>query len=296
VIVPAILLADGHGNMNKPCSWYDPECKLDMPHFNDGPIDGYQAIDFFSNFTFIPGERTLPDAFITYAKGPRFSSAHLPWFAPGSAPVWSPCGFSGGNPKGCPAGDKIHRDCPGGGYAHGIDARMLQGNKQPTVWTAGDAVEVAWGVRANHGGGYSYRLCRKTSAQNIDLTEQCFQASTLQFDGDTQWIQFGADEKNRTAISAMRTTSGTTPRGSQWTRNPIPACVLTSCADTQFPQIAATDRLHDMSIVDRVQVPRDLASGDYVLSFRWDCEQTPQIWSACADIRIEGGRSAQLVV
>merc|ERR1712151_641025 len=139
----------------------------------------------------------------------------------------------------------------------------------------------------------------------------CFQASTLQFDGDVQWIQFGADEKNRTAIPAMRTTSGTTPRGSQWTRNPIPACVGTSCMDTQFPPPAPgiygssgfgssfepqIDRLHDMSIVDKVRVPRNLASGDYVLSFRWDCEQTPQIWSACADIRIEGGLRAPLSV
>ena len=24
--------------------------------------------------------------------------------------------------------------------------------------------------------------------------------------------------------------------------------------------------------------------GEYVLSFRWDCEQTPQIWAGCSDI------------
>ena len=29
----------------------------------------------------------------------------------------------------------------------------------PTVWTAGGTAEVAWTVKAFHGGGYSYRLC-----------------------------------------------------------------------------------------------------------------------------------------
>ena len=29
-----------------------------------------------------------------------------------------------------------------------------------------------------------------------------------------------------------------------------------------------------------------LALGDYVLSWRWDCEQTPQIWNTCADLTV----------
>lgn len=37
-------------------------------------------------------------------------------------------------------------------------------------------------------------------------------------------------------------------------------------------------------IVDKVVVPN--TPGDYVLSWRWDCEQTPQIWTNCADISI----------
>ena len=39
-------------------------------------------------------------------------------------------------------------------------------------------------------------------------------------------------------------------------------------------------------IEDEVRVPAGLAAGDYVLSFRWDCEQTPQVWSSCADVRV----------
>ena len=41
------------------------------------------------------------------------------------------------------------------------------------------------------------------------------------------------------------------------------------------------------TIIDQVQVPADLMPGDYVLSFRWDCEQTPQVWSACSSIKIK---------
>ena len=39
------------------------------------------------------------------------------------------------------------------------------------------------------------------------------------------------------------------------------------------------------TIMDEVEVP-DLPPGEYVLSFRWDCEQTSQIWNACSNIRI----------
>jgi hypothetical protein len=42
------------------------------------------------------------------------------------------------------------------------------------------------------------------------------------------------------------------------------------------------------SVVDLVLVPDDLEPGDYVLSWRWDCEQSPQIWQSCADITVQG--------
>ena len=37
---------------------------------------------------------------------------------------------------------------------------------------------------------------------------------------------------------------------------------------------------------DLVAVPEDLEAGKYVLSFRWDCQNSPQIWSSCANINI----------
>ena len=34
-------------------------------------------------------------------------------------------------------------------------------------------------------------------------------------------------------------------------------------------------------IIDRLQVPLGLPTGDYVLSWRWDCEQGAQVWTTC---------------
>lgn len=39
------------------------------------------------------------------------------------------------------------------------------------------------------------------------------------------------------------------------------------------------------NIVDQVHVPK-VPAGEYVVSFRWEGEQTPQIWSTCSDIEI----------
>lgn len=40
------------------------------------------------------------------------------------------------------------------------------------------------------------------------------------------------------------------------------------------------------NIVDHVQIPADIDPGAYLLSWRWDSEQTNQIWQNCADVTI----------
>ena len=62
---------------------------------------------WFTNYTFIEGEPTLPDYMVTFQDihyGPWDIDAYKthPWKHPGSAPVFSPCGILGGNPNGCP--------------------------------------------------------------------------------------------------------------------------------------------------------------------------------------------------
>merc|ERR1712039_1064514 len=43
---------------------------------------------------------------------------------------------------------------------------------------------------------------------------------------------------------------------------------------------------HSVAIEDTLKVPADIAPGDYVLQWRWDCEMTSQVWTQCADITI----------
>lgn len=40
------------------------------------------------------------------------------------------------------------------------------------------------------------------------------------------------------------------------------------------------------SVVDEVEIPEDLEAGEYVLSWRYDAEQSPQIWQNCADVTL----------
>jgi len=244
-----------------------------------------------------------------------------PWRSPGFAPVMDPCGVYTGTQPG---------EYVVGGPRPGTLGSELPAKPGPK-WAAGSQQEVSWSIYANHGGGYSYRLCPKSS----NLTEDCFQRHPLQFVGNESWIQYGNDETNRTAISATRVSEGTHPAGSQWTKNPIPACAgyaggapggakkvpfWTNCAKAQFepplkgmipahPKWAPLPGLYgfgvgawtsqtdqtefefwaarfNFNIIDRVQIPSGIAPGDYVLSFRWDCEQTPQIWQNCADVTI----------
>merc|ERR1712176_914481 len=184
-----------------------------------------------------------------------------------------------------------------------------------TEWPVGSIQEVAWRISANHGGGYAIRLCPASEA----LTEECFESHHLPFEGESSWIQSGGDPTVRTKIRANRTTIGTTPSGSQWTKVPIPSCggfaggglgCDAGCASPQFPtpvpglwgngpnngcsgcNVSGPAHRQDIclksmsyQIIDKVKVP-DMPPGDYVTSFRWDCEQTPQIWSQCADIKI----------
>ena len=74
-------------------------------------------------------------------------------------------------------------------------------------------VIVGWGMAANHGGGYQYRLCKIPAGGKKDLTEECFQQTPLKFHGDVQWTQEGQDTSTKKVFPAMRTTEGTFPPG-----------------------------------------------------------------------------------
>jgi len=325
---------------------------------------------WFTQPTTIPGEPTLPDVARTFnlgvSSGPRDWSAKMPWRAPGSAPVLgSGCGVGGGNKVALPNGGTqgaLHR-------LNGKDGVELDPIGNPAKWSRGSAQDVAWAINANHGGGYSYRLCKLGG--NGSVTEECFQRTPLAFASDKHTLQYPDTLYNNITytfapveIPMVKVSEGTVPEGSEWARVPIPACNVCNQADcgapvepnmtdmftptvngkpypgvkqwaggevwyeqqlcgatcaggmfpgacppdlTQFPEpasgtagythtradIASLDFKEDgitdgflFNIVDKVAVPQDLEPGSYLLSWRWDCEQSGQIWQNCADVTI----------
>lgn len=210
------------------------------------------------------------------------NSLKNPWSAPGTAPIFSSCGSNGGNPLGCEKDGKGNfGDCCGNkecdSFALGIAAESYDWPDPPTtVWNLGSIQEVAFYVGANHAGGYAYRLCK--SSDKADLSESCFQNGHLHFSGDYQWVIYEKDthSKKRTKIKALRTSEGTFPGNSMWTLNPF------------LPpqeENGNNDYGHG-HVYDLIQVPSDLALGSYVLSIRWDCKCSPQVWNFCANIEI----------
>ena len=95
-----------------------------------------------------------------------------------------------------------------------------------------------WEVAANHAGGYSYRLCRMPEEGIRGVTEECFQQTPLEFEGENQWVIYRKDHHDgtRTKVKALRTTKGTFPHGSMWTANPLFPAQETDPADFDHSQ------------------------------------------------------------
>ena len=334
----------GHGNMMWPPTWFDPNGTIGLTPggFMHGDYETAPNM-WFTNWTFIPGKPTLdpslysmPDfhgsAYEVWDKVHCFTSSGYgdvcptwyptypdrnPWMAPGTAPLFSPCGIAGGNPLGIQGCDyKTTSDgkvvpgtefCTWGGYSFGPDARDLEWPDAVfTEWERGGTAEVGWAIKANHGGGYSYRLCKVGEDGPGAVTEECFQRTPLKFASEDSWVQYGTDVDSNVVFKANRTTEGTFPPGSEWTMIPIPVCNSTDmgwlnpdCPNGfEFPPRGTG--LHGLgevvwapgavffqwTLMDQVVVPKDLEPGDYVLSFRWDNEATPQVWNACSNVRL----------
>ena len=44
--------------------------------------------------------------------------------------------------------------------------------------------------------------------------------------------------------------------------------------------------LFRLEIVDTLRLPVDLPPGEWVLGWRWDCEESTQVWASCSDVTI----------
>ena len=301
--------------MVRPAVWNDPESKkwwydeegnvlklgcgqIDTP--KDSEIENYNGYEpdclqmWLSNDVVIPGNSTIPDEHSQpWASCEIMGTTELhvsyPWMSPGAAPIFSPCGTMGGNPYGCEGTEKFGDICPCAGdvdlmcdtFAFGGIATDYDWPDAPTTeWKAGTIEEVVWYAMSfgEHGGGYSFRLCKTPEGGISDLTEECFQDGYLEFAGDKNWVEYHIDRLSgeRTEFDARRTTEGTFPPGSMWTEIPIsPASIDPIGEDYKFGHV-----------IDNIKIPSSLEPGEYVLSFRWDTKCTPEVFSSCANIRI----------
>ena len=178
-------LVSGHGNMFHPPAWQDRTPSDHWHHQGCGVLDLPEDTEFtqakgkepdcleywYTNGVRIPGEATIPDEIsqsevtCTGQQGAHDDHHENPWHAPGTAPVFGPCGTLGGYPLGCDGdgsgtfGDCCSHNCDG--FALGLNAEeydwdSIDGGPVVTEWFAGSNQEVRWHVNANHAGYYSY--------------------------------------------------------------------------------------------------------------------------------------------
>lgn len=156
-------------------------------------------------------------------------------------------------------------------------------------------------------GGYTYRLCPAES----ELNEACFQKTSLAFVGNSslRWGGVGGETVSFSpAARGWEVSTGTIPEGSVWRKFPIPRTVSEwymygasfdpvcdesdACKGSHYkpppPGVCkcSGDWNDQVEIVDRVAIPEGLAPGKYVLGWRWDCEESTQVWTSCSDVTI----------
>jgi len=282
---------------------------------------------WFSNNIEIPGEDTLrmdQRSLQLNVTGVADVYKTSPWRAPGTAKVFgSGCGLAGGSDTYYANGGN-----PPPGIAQGFDGVKLP-KMTPVTWSRGSKVEVAWSISANHGGGYSWRLCKADG----EISEECFQKIPLKFAGNTSAVIYS--DGSRKEFKMEKVTEGTYPQGSEWARDPVPGCYMcdayTNCGSPlppvpgkvyskwdeqvncyamcdgagsskaegrcpegtpQFPEASPGisgfgKHVWNWGILDWVMIPEDIQPGEYLLGWRWDCEESTQVWQNCADIIIK---------
>jgi len=98
-------------------------------------------------------------------------------------------------------------------------------------------------------------------------------------------------------------TEGTVPAGSAWAMNPVPRNDTAQtgrsfrprceerpdCGSTSLNSNCLCSGMwgpYNLEIVDTLELPASLQPGQYVLGWRWDCEESTQIWASCSDVTI----------
>mmetsp|Transcript_2647 Transcript_2647/g.2632 ORF Transcript_2647/g.2632 Transcript_2647/m.2632 type:complete len:262 (-) Transcript_2647:254-1039(-) len=166
------------------------------------------------------------------------------------------------------------------------------GYETVATYSAGQVIDVEWCVSndADHGGLYSYRVCTEDSIvanfinpnytpNSSDWTnlENCFQKGQLKCtDVDGQNCAIHPD--------CNGTGWGCSKEGAKsWF-----ACGPKDNGRCRSKGVGSckTHNGDGTILRDRVKLPSGFTSNHTLLGFRWDCEDTGQLWLHCSDIKI----------
>ena len=165
------------GGSGQPCLWWSQGCSIgcdfcitDPRHkANGGAIPtreitgGWPHADkagFRTAYCDEPAQPVLPKKFWTMNRhavegAVNDSYRFNPWRAPGTAPVVDPCGQAGGKYAITPmGGDSVFYNTSIARMGD-LGSKVLPATpaSHTPTWVAGSHVDVAWGMRFNHGGG-----------------------------------------------------------------------------------------------------------------------------------------------
>jgi len=111
---------------------------------------------------------------------------------------------------------------------------------------------------------------------NCDVGYDCYDESADEADGKDLLVAY-----NKTNFHPGQT-SEKCPTGVQF---PSLADEILGAAP-YMPSEKMKGSNYDYMMVDKLKIPDELPTGAYILSWRWDCEETPQVWNSCADLTI----------
>eukprot|EP00747_Dinoflagellata_sp_TGD_P088577 gnl/TRDRNA2_/TRDRNA2_164055_c0_seq1.p1 gnl/TRDRNA2_/TRDRNA2_164055_c0~~gnl/TRDRNA2_/TRDRNA2_164055_c0_seq1.p1 ORF type:complete len:489 (-),score=62.81 gnl/TRDRNA2_/TRDRNA2_164055_c0_seq1:49-1449(-) len=319
VVLSLLSNTKAHASLKWPPSWYDPKGAIGLrtgfkndacsagcgkeEHFFESNFNVLCSCMWYEQESLVPAGTVdiLPGYMSTIPETYKEIEGMAPARAPGRGAISSPCGLMGGLLQ-----SDVLKEVESEGYdehlptdeiksqAYGRDARAHAFQDVVTTeWAAGSVVEVGFGMNAQHGGVYSYRLCKHPTSR-LNLTEDCFQQGALAFHGTEQWFQFGAEKARRRNLTASRWVDPET--NIEWSRLPIPSCSNHAGYVCDGPLFDPPYGIYgyggenmdgfQLNVMDALKLPADLDVGEYVLSFRWDVEDGGQVWLQCANVRI----------
>jgi hypothetical protein len=247
-----------------------------------------------------------------------------PWRYPGKAPVFDSCGMAGG--RWTEAFNAAAFNSSAYAKMGDMGSQVLKPRPTGTTWARGGTAKTRWQLTANHGGGYLFRLCpagSKLDEACFSQTQLAWATGThvLRFANASRDVEIAATDITEGGGLGWRLNPFPNVRSDPCDYNvtlhdgPGHHCSWMHCpgcgpptysADESCPDVCdkhypgtpdgraptlpfpnpTSANMHQFSVEDTVAVPKGIAAGEYVLSWRWDCEHSSQVWNTCADVTI----------